>query len=82
MGSEMCIRDRVRFLDMAPDADEADHDRRTDEVIAAIQRSGEAFFGGVTWRGRRAMRVSVCNWRTSEEDVARVIACVRSVLKS
>jgi len=42
-------------------------------VIAAIVKTGEAFFGGTTWRGKRAMRVSVCNWRTSEEDVRRSI---------
>lgn len=62
----------VRFLDRAG----RDHDRRTDEVIAAIVNTGEAFFGGTTWRGMRAMRVSVCNWRTSEEDVRRTIDAV------
>ena len=70
----------VRFLSPAQGATEVDHDRRTDEVIAAINATGEAFFGGVTWRGRRCMRVSVCNWRTSQEDVARAIAAARSVL--
>ncbi len=54
---------------------------RTDEVIAAVNRSGEAFFSGTTWRGMRAMRVSVSNWRTSEEDVARTIAAVKKVLE-
>ena len=58
-----------------------DHDRRTDEVIAEILKTGEAFFGGTTWRGRRAMRVSVCNWQTSDEDVQRVIRAVAHVLK-
>src|SRR5580658_1161363 len=48
-------------------------DRRTDQVIAAIAATGEAFFTGTTWRGMRAMRVSVCNWRTSEEDVNRTL---------
>jgi glutamate/tyrosine decarboxylase-like PLP-dependent enzyme len=72
----------VRFLDPAPNATDADHDRRTDEVIAAILASGEAFFGGTTWRGRRAMRVSVCNWRTSEADVERTVKAVASVLQS
>lgn len=62
----------VRFLDPSGQ----DHDRRTDEVIAAILASGEAFFGGVTWRGMRAMRISLCNWMTSEADVERVIAAV------
>ena len=71
----------VRFIDPRPGAGETDHDRRTDEVIDAVQRTGEAFFGGVTWRGRRAMRISVCNWRTSEADVVRVIGAVSSVLK-
>jgi glutamate/tyrosine decarboxylase-like PLP-dependent enzyme len=70
----------VRFLDQRPGASEADHDRRTDEVIAAIQASGEAFFGGTTWRGRRAMRVSVCNWRTSDADVTRVVNAVAKIL--
>jgi glutamate/tyrosine decarboxylase-like PLP-dependent enzyme len=55
-------------------------DRRTDEVIAAIVATGEAFFGGTTWRGRRAMRVSVCNWQTSEQDVDRAVAAVARVL--
>ncbi|MFI4965204.1 MAG: pyridoxal phosphate-dependent decarboxylase family protein [Caulobacterales bacterium] len=70
----------VRFLSPAPGAAEADHDRRTDQVIAAINAAGEAFFGGVTWNGRRCMRVSACNWRTSEADVARTIEAVRAVL--
>lgn len=70
----------VRFPDSSPTATEADHDRRCDEVIAAITATGEAFFGGTTWRGRRAMRVSVCNWQTSREDVTRVISAVARVL--
>lgn len=71
----------IRFLDQTAGATEEDHDRRTDEVIAAILKTGEAFFGGTTWRGRRAMRVSVCNWQTSEHDVQRVVKAVRSVLQ-
>ena len=70
----------VRFLDKRPAATPEDHDRRTDEVIAAIQASGEAFFGGTTWRGRRAMRVSVCNWQTSEDDVERTVNAVANIL--
>ncbi|MGA3027636.1 MAG: pyridoxal-dependent decarboxylase [Bryobacteraceae bacterium] len=54
-------------------------DRRTEETIAAIVATGEAFFGATTWRGKRAMRVSVCNWRTSEEDVERAVRAVERV---
>jgi glutamate/tyrosine decarboxylase-like PLP-dependent enzyme len=70
----------VRFLSSSAGAGEDDHDRRTDQVIAAVNASGEAFFGGVTWKGRRCMRVSACNWRTTEADVARTIAAVRAAL--
>ena len=70
----------VRFLSARAGAAEADHDRRTDEVIAAINATGEAYFGGVDWQGRRCMRISVCNWRTTEADVARAIDAARSAL--
>jgi glutamate/tyrosine decarboxylase-like PLP-dependent enzyme len=68
----------VRFLDPAG----ADHDAYTDRVIAAIVASGEGFFGGCTWRGRRAMRVSVSNWRTSQADVDRVVAAFSEILRA
>lgn len=57
-----------------------ENDQRTDQVIAAILQDGVAYFGGTTWRGQRAMRVSVCNWRTSQMDVERAIAAVDSAL--
>ncbi|HTB09998.1 MAG TPA: aminotransferase class V-fold PLP-dependent enzyme [Bryobacteraceae bacterium] len=68
----------VRFLD--PNG--ADHDRRTDQVIGSVQQRGEAFFTGTTWRGMRAMRISVCNWQTGEADVRRTVNAVASVLYS
>lgn len=71
----------VRFLDRRSDAKEAHHDRRTATVIARIAQTGEALFSGTTWRGKRCMRVSVCNWQTNEQDVARAIAAVEQVLQ-
>ena len=54
---------------------------RTDDVIAAINATGEAFFSGTTWRGQRAMRVSVVSWKTTDADVERVVDAVASVLR-
>jgi glutamate/tyrosine decarboxylase-like PLP-dependent enzyme len=71
----------VRFFDLRPGASENDHDRRTDEVIAAILKTGEAFFGGTTWRGQRCMRVSVSCWQTRDVDVDRTVAAVKKVLE-
>ncbi|MFN7963847.1 MAG: pyridoxal-dependent decarboxylase [Thermoanaerobaculia bacterium] len=70
----------LRFLDPRAGATEADHDARTEAVIQAINQTGEAFVSGTTWRGQRAMRVSVVNWRTREADVQRTVAAVAGVL--
>lgn len=67
----------VRFLDP-----EGRHDARTEQVIEVVQRSGQAWFGPTTWNGMRAMRISVVNWRTSDEDVIRAIAAVREALRT
>jgi len=71
----------IRFLDPSTGATEEDHDRKTEEVIAAIRESGEALFTATTFRGRRAMRVSVCNWCTTEADIARSLAAIRSAVR-
>jgi glutamate/tyrosine decarboxylase-like PLP-dependent enzyme len=70
----------VRFLDPRPGATDLDHDRRTDEVTSAVLASGEALFSNTTWRGRRCMRVSVCNWQTGAQEVDRAVAAVAKVL--
>jgi len=54
-------------------------DETTRRVIAEIQRDGTCWCGGTVWHGRRAMRISVCNWSTTEADVdvslAAMLAC-------
>lgn len=70
----------VRFIDLTPGATELDHDLYTEKVMEAIRKSGEAFFSGTTWRGKRCMRVSVMNWQTNDEDVNRSVATVEKVL--
>jgi len=44
---------------------------RTEAVIAEVQREGTCWCGVTTWQGRRAMRVSVSNWATTEQDVRK-----------
>jgi glutamate/tyrosine decarboxylase-like PLP-dependent enzyme len=45
-------------------------DEETDRVIERIQADGTCWCGGTTWHDRRAMRISVSSWATTEEDVA------------
>jgi glutamate/tyrosine decarboxylase-like PLP-dependent enzyme len=49
-------------------------DERTAEVLRRVQESGEAWMSGTTWQGRQAIRISVSNWQTSDEDVERTVA--------
>jgi glutamate/tyrosine decarboxylase-like PLP-dependent enzyme len=46
-------------------------DDRTNTVISAIQRDGTCWCGPTVWQGRRAMRISVSNWATTEGDIDR-----------
>jgi hypothetical protein len=43
----------------------------TDEVIDSVQREGTCWMSGTEWEGEPAMRISVCNWRTTEDDIRR-----------
>ena len=51
---------------------------RTDEVITAVQDDGTCWCGPTTWQGRRAMRVSVSGWSTTEDDIDRCVATVQA----
>jgi len=49
---------------------------RTWQVIGAIQQDGTCWCGGTTWHGRAAMRISVSNWSTTDEDIERCLAAM------
>jgi glutamate/tyrosine decarboxylase-like PLP-dependent enzyme len=44
-------------------------DERTDEVLRQVQESGRVWLSGTTWDGRKAIRVSVSNWQTCDEEI-------------
>ncbi len=49
-------------------------DAATAATLAAVQAEGTCYPTGTTWRGRRCIRISVCNWQTTEADVDRSVA--------
>jgi len=49
-------------------------DDETTAKLDAVQRSGVAWMSGTTWDGRQAIRISVSNWQTTEDDVDRTVA--------
>jgi glutamate/tyrosine decarboxylase-like PLP-dependent enzyme len=48
-------------------------DATTTATITAIQQSGECWVGGTQWQERSVIRVSVCSWATTAEDVTRSV---------
>jgi glutamate/tyrosine decarboxylase-like PLP-dependent enzyme len=55
-------------------------DEATREVATRLLRDGTAWMTPSTWQGQAVLRISVSNWRTTEEDVDRTLAAVRRVL--
>jgi glutamate/tyrosine decarboxylase-like PLP-dependent enzyme len=49
-------------------------DEATNAALRAVQATGEAWMSGTTWDGRAAIRISVSNWQTTDEDVDRTLA--------
>jgi glutamate/tyrosine decarboxylase-like PLP-dependent enzyme len=61
----------VRFPDPGGDGD-----GRTREVIRRVQAGGTLWAAGTTWRGLAAMRISLSNWSTTDEDVDRSVEAI------
>jgi glutamate/tyrosine decarboxylase-like PLP-dependent enzyme len=57
------------------------HDDQTRRTIAAIQNEGTCWCGGTVWQGRTAMRISVSNWATTDDDVDRSLRAILNVAK-
>jgi len=53
-------------------------DERTAEIMRRVQESGEAWMSGTVWDERQAIRLSVCNWQTSDDDIDRALAAFRT----
>jgi glutamate/tyrosine decarboxylase-like PLP-dependent enzyme len=49
-------------------------DEETNALLKAVQEDGAAWMGGTVWDDRPAIRLSVSNWQTSDEDVERTLA--------
>ena len=51
-------------------------DKRTQQVIASVQKDGTTWCGGTVWQGRNAMRISVSSWATTEADVEQSLEAI------
>jgi glutamate/tyrosine decarboxylase-like PLP-dependent enzyme len=42
---------------------------KTRETLAKLQNSGKLWCGGTVWKDLPAIRISVCSWQTTYEDI-------------
>ena len=60
----------------------ADSPAETERVRRAAEASGEIWFGPTIWQGAPAARLSVCSWRTSDDDITRAIDLLAQLLRA
>jgi glutamate/tyrosine decarboxylase-like PLP-dependent enzyme len=57
-------------------------DEQTDSVLRAVQEAGDVWMSGTTWDGRRAVRVSVSNWQTGDDEIDLALEAFRTASQS
>lgn len=57
-------------------------DAETTEITRLLQVSGECWCGTTIWRGSSAIRLSVCSWATTTEDIDRTIDAFRAAKRA
>jgi len=50
-----------------------DSDEITEQVLSNIQMLRECWLGGSIWFGKKIMRVSICSWATTENDIFKSV---------
>lgn len=55
-----------------------DSSKMTTAVLNKIQKSGEMWCGGATWKGHPVIRLSVCSWHTTKADID---VCIKTFIK-
>jgi threonine aldolase len=70
-GAGFSIINNVVFNQVLVSPSEEDH--VTQKLLETIQASGECWVGGSIWKGKKVIRISVCSWATSEQDISRSV---------
>ena len=64
------------LVQFVPSGDASKAAAFTAEVIARVQSEGTCWLSGTTWQGKVAMRISISNWSTTDEDVEQSAAAI------
>jgi glutamate/tyrosine decarboxylase-like PLP-dependent enzyme len=58
-----------------------DSDKNTEQVLSNIQMLRECWLGGSMWFGKKVMRVSICSWATTENDISKSVKSFKKALE-
>jgi glutamate/tyrosine decarboxylase-like PLP-dependent enzyme len=56
-------------------------DERTAAALTAVQAAGDVWLSGTTWNGRKAIRMSVSNWQTGDEETDLAVDAFRAAVE-
>jgi len=59
-----------------------ENDEETEAVLARVQAGGRVWMSGTTWDGRKAIRISVSNWQTGDEEIDLAIEEFRAAVQT
>ena len=57
-------------------------DDQTHDLIATVQRDGTCWCGPTVWKGRPAMRISICGWATTVDDIKQSADAIISAART
>jgi glutamate/tyrosine decarboxylase-like PLP-dependent enzyme len=53
--------------------------RVNEQIMAAVQKGGDAYLSNATVNGKFALRACITNFRTTKEDIEQTVEVVRKV---
>jgi glutamate/tyrosine decarboxylase-like PLP-dependent enzyme len=57
-----------------------DDEERVDQFIDKVQKSGKTWFGPTVWKGKKAFRISVSSYATTDEDIDIALQAIKDAL--
>lgn len=58
-----------------------DSDELTEKILRNVQELRDCWVGGSLWFGKRVIRISVCSWATTVEDISLSVKSFKKALK-
>jgi glutamate/tyrosine decarboxylase-like PLP-dependent enzyme len=59
-----------------------ENDEETETVLARVQAGGRVWMSGTAWNGRKAIRISVSNWQTGDDEIDLAVEEFRAAVRT